>query len=152
VNEDPDQRVMYVGDFANPEAPFCCQSINRQLHYDDIAAAQYVYGIRGDFNRDEQVNAADYTTWRNTLGGSVTPGTGADANVDGSIDELDYASWKAHFGDVRLAGFGEQESFGAANSVPEPSNWLCSIIACPILGERARARSKRCRASCDHSV
>lgn len=42
--EDPDQRVMYVGDFGNPSAPFCCGTINRQPAADDIAAALYVYG------------------------------------------------------------------------------------------------------------
>jgi hypothetical protein len=138
AGEDPDQRVMYVGD--DPPAPFCCQAINHELHPDDIAAAQYVYGIRGDLNRDGRVDAADYTTWRDSLGASVTSGTGADTTVDGTVDVADYAAWKALFGDVALAGFGEQPSFfGAGSSVPEPSGWLLCAMAGAILGASARA-------------
>ena len=44
--------MMYVGDNKATGAPFWCLSINRQLHVDDIAGAQYVYGLRGDFNRN----------------------------------------------------------------------------------------------------
>jgi hypothetical protein len=76
AGENPDQRMMYVGDFTRNDDPFCCQSINRQLHVDDIAAAQYVYGIRGDYNRDGQVSAADYSAWRKFDGQNVTAGTG----------------------------------------------------------------------------
>ncbi len=100
AGENPDRRVMYVGDFQNEEAPFCCQAINRQLDPDDIAGAQYVYGIRGDFNRNGIVDAADYTVWRDSLGLAVTSGTGADGNVDGMVDSLDYEVWKSNFGNV----------------------------------------------------
>lgn len=144
AGEDPDQRVMYVGDFDDPESPLCCQSINRELHEDDIAAAQYVYGIRGDYNRDGVVDAADYTVWRDAFGGSVSSGTGADGNVDAMVDEFDYFVWRDHFGDEALEGFGEQPSFGAGFSsvtVPEPSAlWLC-LLAGTICFSTARGRS-----------
>ncbi len=139
AGEDPDQRVMYVGDFQNQAAPYCCQSLNQQLHVDDIAAAQYVYGIRGDFNRDGAVDAADYTAWRDSFGQEVTSGTGADGNVDGMVDVGDYDLWKAHFGDVAIAGFGEQPSF-FGSAVPEPDALLLCAIAGTIVGGRARAR------------
>jgi hypothetical protein len=121
AGETPDQRMMYTGDFQNPNAPFCCQSINRQLHPDDIAAAQYVYGIRGDYNRDSHIDAADYVLWRNSNGETVTPGTAADGNVDGNVSALDYDAWRAAFSNVALTGFGEQLSFGAGSATPEPA-------------------------------
>ena len=131
AGSNPDQRVMYVGDFDNPSAPYCCQALNRQLDPDDIAAAQYVYGIRGDFNRDGRVDTADYVLWRNTNGQSITPGTGADANVDGIVNQLDYNEWRANFGNAQLLGFGEQVSFGvgAVASVPEPPAVILITLA-----------------------
>jgi hypothetical protein len=146
AGENPDQRVMYVGDWLDENAPYCCQSLNHQLHPDDIAAAQYVYGIRGDYDRDGVVNAADYTVWRDSVGEDITSGTGADSNVDGVINSLDYGIWKAHFGDIALAGFGEQLSFwetGTGIGVPEPSTWQLFALGSVsfIFGVKARGRS-----------
>ncbi|MEM9186165.1 MAG: dockerin type I domain-containing protein [Planctomycetota bacterium] len=56
----------------------------------------------GDFNADGSVDAADYTVWRDALGDTVTPYSGADADGDGQIDVDDYQTWKANFGN-RLA-------------------------------------------------
>ncbi|MCI0334106.1 MAG: hypothetical protein L0228_12885 [Planctomycetes bacterium] len=142
AGEDPDQRMMYVGDFDNPEAPYCCQSINRELHVDDIAAAQYVYGIRGDYNRDRRVDTADYVLWRKTSGQSVTSGAGADGNVDGIINAADFDLWHSHFGEAALLGFGEQPSFGAGSGVPEPSTLLlCVGLAAALGGTRVTRRN-----------
>ncbi len=47
----------------------------------------------GDFNRDGQVDAADYTIWRDTNGS--TTDLRADANGDGVVDQADYDAWKA---------------------------------------------------------
>lgn len=145
AGENPDTRVMYVGDWLDENAPICCQAINHELHPDDIAAAQYVYGVRGDFNRDGVVDAADYTVWRDTQGSAVTSGTGADANVDGAVDAADYEIWQSHFGEVRLDGFGEQEPFFAAG-VPEPASWMMVVVSATILA--ARARGCRIRRVC----
>lgn len=137
AGDNPDTRVMYVGDWLDEDAPFCCQAINHELHPDDIAAAQYVYGIRGDFNRDGFVDAADYTLWRDSQGSALTSGMGADANVDAMVDAADYEVWQTHFGDVRLDGFGEQESFFAAGA-PEPSSLMMVAVGVATLAARAR--------------
>lgn len=132
AGDNPDRRVMYVGDNQAPGAPFCCQAINRQLDPDDIAAAQYVYGLRGDYNRNGAVDAADYITWRNLNGTSLTSGTGADGNVDGVVDATDYATWHSHFGNVALTGFGEQLSFASGATVPEPHlTFVCLYLVVP---------------------
>ena len=52
----------------------------------------------GDYNRDGTVDAADYTVWRDNLGASVAPLTGADGDGNGVVDATDYAVWKSQFG------------------------------------------------------
>ncbi len=56
----------------------------------------------GDYNRDTGVDAADYTIWRDTLGNTVTAGTGADGNGNGVIDGpgagSDYETWTTNYG------------------------------------------------------
>ncbi len=140
AGDNPDQRVMYVGDWTREDAPYCCQSLNRQLSADDIAAAQYVYGIRGDFNRDAEVSAADYVLWRKLNGTSTTPGTSADANVDGLIDTADYTSWHTHFGNKALAGYGEQPSMWPGTTVPEPSTFLTACLYFLLFSTTLRSR------------
>jgi hypothetical protein len=139
--DDPDLRVMYVGDFSNPDAPFINGTLNHELHPDDIAGAQFVYGIRGDYNRDGRVDAADYTTWRDSLGDSVTSGTGADGYVDGVIDEQDFLVWRDNFGTV-----GAEPSAGAGSlahyEVPEPST-LISVCVATMLASLFHRRKKR---------
>lgn len=80
----------------------------------------------GDYNGDGIVDAADYVIWRNNLGASVTPGTGADGNLNGVIDESDYVIWKNNFGNMfppgSLTGLSPQ-------AVPEPK----SLVFCVVL-------------------
>jgi hypothetical protein len=69
--------------------------------------------LPGDYNQNGRVDAADYTVWRNTLGGFTDlrangDNSGASAGV---VDEADYAFWKLHFGEV--AG-----SPGSASAIP----------------------------------
>ena len=124
-----DQRVMYVGDFQTPGAPPCCQTLNHQLSADDIAGAQYVYGIRGDYNRNHIVDAADYTIWRDTLGQHPTSGDGADGKVDGIIDVADYNAWKANFGTIGAVGVAGSH----ASAAPEPSTLLLALLAAALI-------------------
>jgi hypothetical protein len=139
--------MMYVGDSTNPNAPYCCTAINRQLHVDDIAAAQYVYGLRGDYNRNGKVDAADYVTWRKTRNQTVIAGTGADGNVDGTINTTDFNTWRANFGKAAEVGFGEQPSFAAGNSVPEPSAFFLLVAAAIAWGASGRANRRRTTAA-----
>jgi Concanavalin A-like lectin/glucanases superfamily len=81
----------------------------------------------GDYNEDGTVNAADYTVWRNNLGGLTslpnddTPGVGPD----------DYDRWKSHFGESMGSGSGAASSAGA---VPEPSG-IVILLGPLILGQ-----------------
>ncbi len=113
--EEPDQRVMYAGDLEDSEAPSCCQTINRELHEDDIAGAWFTYGIRGDFTGDGTVDAADYTVWR-----------------DGNLPASDYDSWVAQFGAVRTQPEGNE-----GESIPEPSGLV--LVTFGLVGFMKRA-------------
>ena len=68
----------------------------------------------GDFNGNGQVDAADYTLWRDALGQTVTPNTGPDANGDGTINQEDFLVWHANFGLAVGAS--------ATRAVPEPGS------------------------------
>jgi hypothetical protein len=141
--EDPDRRLMYVGDWSDPNAPFCCTAINRQLHPDDIAGARYVYGVRGDYNHDRVVDAADYVAWRDVVGQTSTGLLDMDGNADGTIDQLDYAVWKANFG---LTSPANEGPIGTASiAVPEfmPLGQACMLVgpAVQLLAVSARRKS-----------
>lgn len=54
---------------------------------------------RGDYTADGEVDASDYTRWRDTLGqGVVAPGSGADGNENGAVDPADRQVWSAAYG------------------------------------------------------
>jgi Glycoside Hydrolase Family 113 len=73
-----------------------------------------VLPLAGDYNRDGVVDAADYTTWRNSLGSFVASYNAADGDGSGLVDAGDYDVWKANFG-ATLGG-------GSVASVPEPGS------------------------------
>ena len=73
----------------------------------------------GDYNEDGFVDAADYTLYRDTLGNSVTPFSGADGDGNGLVDTEDYNVWVANFGSSSASGL----------SVPEPAGFLLLLGA-----------------------
>src|SRR5690606_17279994 len=73
--------------------------------------------LPGDFNGDGIVDAADYTVWRNNLGGDDAV-LGGNGHTNGVVDTEDYLVWKDNFG--KAAGAGAIEL--AATQVPEPSS------------------------------
>jgi hypothetical protein len=105
--------------------------------------------LTGDFNGDGQVDAADYTVWRDTLGSmSDLRANGDDTGTSmGKIDQADYLVWKASF------GMGSGASANAALSaqsaaVPEPATWIVSgalgtLLALVRRGRRADGRATR---------
>lgn len=71
-------------------------------------------GVFGDYNSDGVVNAADYTMWRDNVGGGFLP--------------PDYGVWTTHYGEGAAAGL----------SVPEPSG--LALIAILFVGGVSRRR------------
>jgi hypothetical protein len=52
----------------------------------------------GDYNRNGQVDAADYVVWRKQFGNIVEAFTGADGNGDEIVNAPDYTVWRDNFG------------------------------------------------------
>lgn len=77
--------------------------------------------LPGDFNGDGQVNLADYTVWRDNLGGTEAALAG-NATGDNVVNGSDYLLWKSNFGSAAAA------SSVAAASVPEPSSALLLVL------------------------
>jgi len=78
-------------------------------------------GLAGDYNQNGVVDAADYTVWRDNLGGLTalpnddTPGVGPD----------DYTRWKNNFGMTAGSGAG----VGSNAAVPEPPAVVLVFVA-----------------------
>ncbi len=62
-----------------------------------VLAALY-QPVGGDYNLDQQVDAADYVMWRKAVGSAVDPYSGADGSGNGTVDEADHNVWRASFG------------------------------------------------------
>lgn len=105
--------------------------------------------LKGDYNKDGEVDLADYVVWRDSvgqtgsefvLGPPIMPlkqnHPPADGNHDFVVDDLDYAIWRAAFG--KPGSGGPILSAGASTGlpqVPEPSGvmlaglpWLAAAI------------------------
>lgn len=76
----------------------------------DIGWTVVLPRLPGDFNEDNLVDAADYTLWRNGLGGVYTAG--------------DYDDWKSHFGQTGGSG-----AAAALAAVPEPTAAILAFAA-----------------------
>ena len=93
----------------------------------------------GDFDRSGKVDAADYVTWRKTLGLTVNLGTAADGNLNGTVDLDDYRVWRANFGVTY--NLGSSTTVGSSGAVPEPSGILLMMFA--TFGFMARGRGQK---------
>ena len=87
-----------------------------------------------DYNLDGDTDAADYTMWRDWVGGYVSPGTGADGNGDGFIGQPDYLIWKTNFG-------GSTANGSQGSLVPEPATLFLALFALASLSSRVWRRS-----------
>jgi hypothetical protein len=109
--------------FTSLGTPTAFGSIAAALSVSTIVRTNFVAGS-ADYNHNGVVDMADYVLWRNTLGQSVTAGSGADGSLNGIIDQADYSLWRAHFGQPSGAGAGSLSS----TSVPEPMSGLLLVI------------------------
>jgi hypothetical protein len=119
---------------------------NIQVFYSDAAyspfngmdvAASLAPVLYGDYNDDGQVDAADYTVWRDTLEASGT--SLANDPTPGTVDESDFLYWKAHFGESASSGAGSVVLPTAA--VPEPGTLVLLVVAMGMMAQYVRRRT-----------
>ena len=84
--------------------------------------------LAGDYNEDGVVDAADFTVWRDSFGGTSLMN---ETVTLGIVDDADYDAWKANFG---ATASGEL----ASPAVPEPSTWSLALVVLGCLGHRPR--------------
>lgn len=95
--------------------------------------------LSGDFNDDGTVDAADYTVWRDNLGGDAATLNG-NGDGDGNVDSLDYDLW--------VANYGSSSSSATSAAVPEPSS-LFIVLSTTFLGSiRSRRAANVTSPSC----
>jgi len=95
-----------------------------------------VAGLLGDYNENDVIDAADYTTWRDAL--TAGSSTLANDSTPGVVDESDFTYWRDHFGQTLGSGAG----VGSA-AVPEPTTLLLAFAGCMALWVgRRRSRNR----------
>ncbi len=86
-------------------------------------------GVIGDYNQDGIVDAADYTVWRNNLGGDGSVLPNRDPANSGVVSTDDYDSWRSHYGEISGTG----SLLGSSSAVPEPAAlWLALLAICGV--------------------
>jgi hypothetical protein len=110
-----------VGQFANVMLPSLPWNLDWRVDYSSTAVALSVV-TDGDFNKDDNVNAADYVVWRKNAG-----------------SQGEYTVWRANFGTSVASGSSAFNDSVAA--VPEPgSASLVVLIAALGIWRRRRIR------------
>jgi GH25 family lysozyme M1 (1,4-beta-N-acetylmuramidase) len=109
---------------ANP-VPGISGNVDRDVFYGTQAqlnALRFGYdgAMPGDFNRDGNVDAADYIVWRKTKGQTVPIFSGADADGDAKVGNSDYNIWRSHVGQASRTG-ARGGLLKGVSTVPEPS-------------------------------
>jgi hypothetical protein len=81
--------------------------------------------LEGDYNGDGLVDAADYTTWRDTVGSSLL--LAADGDRDNLIGAGDFTAWTSSYG----------RSNSASVAVPEPSSAASLLLLAVTVAHKA---------------
>jgi beta-glucanase (GH16 family) len=92
-------------------------------------------GTPGDYNGDQQIDAADYLAWRKTVGQSGI-GLAADGSGNGTIGSEDFEVWRKNYGNPSQL----TAAAAAAYVIPEPSTAVTVAIAAMVIyAQRLRA-------------
>ena len=85
----------------------------------------YEVQLAGDYDRDGDVDADDYLTWKQSFGSTVL--LSADGNHDGVVDAADYTVWRDHLSPS--ASFN-----GPAGASPVPESYSINLVLAMLLG------------------
>lgn len=112
-----------IGQFAQVNMPPSPWNLDWHVDYSPTAVTLSVV-TNGDFNKDDNVNAADYVVWRKNAG-----------------TQAEYSTWRTNFGTSVATGSGVLADSSAA--VPEPaSTSLVALIAILGIWRRHRTASR----------
>jgi hypothetical protein len=114
-------RLFAGGVDARPFAEVLYDEFRVATTFADVAPIDGPAGTIGDYNGDGNVDAADYTVWRDNVGNAGTTLLNRDPGNGGLVGDDDYDSWKTNFG----AGGGGSVS---GPSVPEPSSFVLGLL------------------------
>lgn len=114
-------RSVDLGVIFDPSTPAASRDVT--FNYTTLAgdlvtgAVQYFTapGVPGDYNGNGTVDAADYTSWGDALGSSVTL---PNDSTPGSVTQADYNVWRTNFGQSIGPGGGGS----ALSAVPETAS------------------------------
>jgi hypothetical protein len=96
-----------------------------------------VMPLAGDYNRDGSVDAADYVSWRETLGSFVTNFAGADGSGNGIVDDADLSVWRSNF------AASTADIPAGPLTVPEPASlWLALLSFFAVISAYSPTRHK----------
>jgi hypothetical protein len=84
-----------------------------------ILAGAKPAAVAGDYNGNGDVDAADYTVWRDQLGQSTTLPNSDPTDTDNEVTEAEFNFWKSQFG--LNGGSGSGTALDGAH-VPEPTS------------------------------
>jgi hypothetical protein len=118
-----DRLRLFAGNIAGttPFAQWDFDELRIGTTFADVAPIDGPTGTIGDYNGDGNVDAADYTVWRNNVGNAGTTLLNRDPGNGGLVGDDDYDSWKSNFG----AGGGGSVS---GPGVPEPSSFVMGLL------------------------
>ena len=88
-----------------------------------------IAALVGDYNDNGNVDAADYTVWRNLLGGSAAALLNRSPSVTGVVKQADYDVWKANFGQGGGGSGAMIMAYAPGQAVPEPGAYLLCLMA-----------------------
>lgn len=153
----PGQEVS-IGDISSMTNPFATDAAKNGLSMRFILAEGLESSAAtGDYNNDGAVDAADYTLWRDNLGGDATALANRDPLNAGVISSADYTSWVTNFGSTggtlpeltfREGSILFDNALGAGagglalSAVPEPSTGL--LLLAGLGGVLFTRRRQRC--------
>ncbi len=108
-------------------------SLSTNYHGVRLARLIPVDILTGDYNSDGAIDAADYTVWRDNLGGSASALNGnGSGDASGLVVQADYDLWKNLYGGGSAVGDGV--------SVPEPSMLVMTLIVMTVIRLENRPR------------
>jgi len=87
--------------------------------------------LPGDYDRDHDVDDADYLLWKQQFGSMVAAYAGSDGNGNGVVDAADYTVWRDNFGSI--APSSDSASLAAVEQATAPITAVDEIAAAPLL-------------------